>query len=81
MSWRVAISVTAAVTVAVAAVVVVIGRVLAAGDGVVTTSARDNVHGALVGWGVAIARWVIVAVVICHFRFQSWNKTNGCMRR
>lgn len=64
----------------IAPVVVVVGRVLAARDGVVTTSAGDNVHGALVGRGVAIAGWVIVAVVVCHFRFQSWNKINGCKR-
>lgn len=63
-------SVAAAVAVAVAPVVVVVGRVLAAGDGVVTTSAGDDVHGALVGRGVAIARWIIVAVVVCHFFYE-----------
>lgn len=61
-------SVTTAVAVAVA-VVVVVGRVFAAGDGVVTTSAGDDVHGAVVGRGVAIAGWVVVAVVVCHSFF------------
>ena len=69
VSWRIAMRVATPVAVAVAPVVVVVGRVLAAGDGVVTTSAGDDVHGALVGRGVAIAGWIIVAVVVCHFLF------------
>jgi len=68
MAWRIPVSVTTAVAVAVA-VVVVVGRVLAAGDRLMTTSAGDDVHGAVVGRGVAIARWVVVAVVVCHIFF------------